>query len=553
MNALLLKTLPVSEPRQLWELWHKTPEEKDNNFSYPMFAALARANGSSVPLFAVGGDYVRVNYGGSTRNTPALILSGDAIRILRLSAHLGRLLDKDDDTRGLPHGANCALSYRLWQSQFHGDPAAIGKHISIGAQSFTIVGIAPPSFFGFYVGAYSDLILPIAGYAATNPAQPILTNGGWTWLNIMFRLPASVPVRGLTTRLNTVYPSFRKELEPSPAEAAKPDRLYAQSAATGVSAVRDRFSRPLYILVTMTGLILVIACANLANLLLARSVVRSRELAIRLSIGANRVRILRQLLTESVLIAALGACASIPVYSICTRGLVAFLQSGSDPNIFLDTKPDWRFVAGALALLAFTVLLFGFAPAFRAVRTDLNAALSESNQRVTAKAAFGKAIVAVQISLSLVLLLGATLLARSLFDLRTFNPGFRRDHLLIAEVDTTQAIQKNAEVARFFDLLLEKVRALPGIRSAAASVVVPLSGRTWQQDYEMPGKANGVEQLRHSFENWVTPGYFETLVRLSNNKLVTSSLQRRRVFCFACRVGYDKNDVNYGLGGETPN
>ncbi len=511
MNALLFKTLPVPGPRQLWELSHKTPEEKDDNFSYRMFNALERANTNRVPLFAVGGDYVQVNYGSSIRNTPALIISGDAFRSLRLSAHVGRLLDRDDDIRGLPHGANCVLSYRLWLSQFHGEPAAIGRHVSIGAQSFTIVGVAPPEFFGFFVGAYSDLILPIAAYAATNPAQPILDNGGWTWLNILFRLPPGMPADELTTRLNTLYPSIRKELEPSPAEAAKPDRLYAQSAATGLSAIRDRFSRPLYVLLTMSGLILVIACANLANLLLARSVVRSRELAIRLSIGANRGRILRQLLTESTLIAALGACASIPVYFVCTRGLVAFLQSGSDPNVFLDTRPDWRFVAGMVALFTSTVLLFGLAPAVRAIRTDLNAVLSETSQRLTVKAFFGKAVVAVQISLSVVLLLGATLLSCSLFDLRTFNPGFRRDHLLIAEVDTTQAIQKNADVARFFDRLLEKARGLPGVRSAAASVVVPLSGGSWQQDYEILGNTHRAGQIRHSFENWVTPGYFETL------------------------------------------
>ncbi len=511
MNALLFKTLPVPEPRQLWQLTHISDGEKDNNFSYPMFVNLERANTSGIRLFAVGGDYVQVNYGNSTRNTPSLIISGDAFRALGLKAHLGRLLDKDDDLRGLPRGANCVLSYRLWHSQFHDDPSVIGKHILIGAQSFNIVGVAPASFFGFYVGAYSDLILPITAYAATNPAQPILQAVGWTWLSIMFRLPPNVPVQELTSRLNAMYPEIRKAVEPSPAEAAKPDRLYAQSAATAVSAVRDRFSRPLYVLLTMTGLILVIACANLANLLLARSVVRSRELAIRLSIGAKRARILRQLLTESTLIALLGACVSVPIYFVCTRGLVAFLQSGSDPNVFLDTAPDWRLVAAALALLTCTVLLFGFGPAWRAVRIDLNAALSESSQRLTAKTSFGRAIVAVQISLSLVLLLGATLLARSLFDLRTFNPGFRRDHLLIADVDTTQAIQKNADVVRFFDRLLEKVRVLPGARSAAASVVVPLSGRTWKQDYEIPGDAKRAEQVRNTFENWVSPGYFETL------------------------------------------
>ena len=218
---------------------------------------------------------------------------------------MGRLLTPEDDIRGVPRGANCVLSYRLWQSQFHGDSEVLGKRLTIGAQSFTIVGVAPPNFSGFYVGAYSDLILPIAAYAATNPARRILDSAGWTWLNILARVPSNVAAREIVASLNTASPSIRKQLLPS--EVTRPDRLYAQSVATGLSSIRERFSKPLYVLLTMTGFILLIACANLANLLLARSVVRYREMAIRLSIGAHRARILRQLLTESALIALFSA------------------------------------------------------------------------------------------------------------------------------------------------------------------------------------------------------------------------------------------------------
>ncbi len=511
MNALLFKTLPVPEPTELLELGHHTREEKEDNFSYRMFDALQKANTSGLPLFAIGDDNMRMNYGNVTRNTPALIVSGDTFRILGIKPYLGRLLDRRDDAKGLPRGANCVLSYRLWQSQFHGDPAVLGKHLSIGVESFTIVGVAPRSFFGFYVGAYSDLIVPIAAYAAINPAQPILESGGWTWLNIMARVPPNVPVRALIAGLNTVYPSMRRQIDKPSPETGRLDRLYAASAATGVSAIREKFTKPLYLLLTMTGLILLIACANLANLLLARSVVRHREVSVRLSLGANRARILRQLLTESALIAVLGGCAAIPTYFACTTGLLAFLKSGSDPNIFLDLNPDWRFIAGVIALIFSTVLLFGFAPAWRAIRSDLSVALNESSQRFATSTSFGKMIVAVQISLALVLLLEATLLSRSLFDLRTLNPGFRRDHLLIADIDTSQTIHKNADVTRFFDRVLEQVRATPGVRSAAASVVVPLSGSSWQQDYEIPGYADARPHVYHSFENWVTPGYFESL------------------------------------------
>jgi predicted permease len=261
----------------------------------------------------------------------------------------------------------------------------------------------------------------------------------------------------------------------------------------------------------MTALILLIACANIANLLLARSVVRHREVAVRLSLGAERGRVLRQLLTESVLIATLGAAASVPVYLACTRGLLAFLQSGLDSDVFLNTAPDWRLVAAAVSVVCCTVLLFGFAPALRASRCDMNIALNENSLRFAPKTAFGKLIVAVQVSLSLVLLLGAALLSRSLYDLRTFDPGFRRDHLLIADVYSTQSIHKNADVVRFFDKLLDRVRALPGVRSAAASKVVPLGGNSWQNDYEVERDPNQGASHVHSYLNWVTPSYFETL------------------------------------------
>ncbi len=512
MNALLFKPLPVRQPQQLWGLAHGDPQEQEDNFSYPMFSDLQRFNKTGVSLFAVGGDYVQVDYGrGSIRNTPTMLVSGSAFQILNVKAYAGRMLGPDDDVRGIPHGANCVLSYRLWQSQFHGDAAAIGGHVTIGQQHFTIVGIAPPEFFGVYVGAYSDLILPITAYAATNPAQPILDAPKWTWLVLMTRVPAGMTPQTLAAGLTTTYAALRRESRFADTDPGRADALYLEPLERGVSAIRSRFAKPLYVLLAMTGLILVIACANIANLLLARSVVRYREVAVRLSLGAERGRVLRQLLTESVLVALLGAMASVPVYLACTKGLLVFLQSGSDPDVFLNTAPDWRLIAAGVGVICCTVLLFGLAPALRASQCDLNIALSENSQRLAAKTSFGKFVVAVQISLSLVLLLGAALLSRSLYDLRTFDPGFRRDHLLIADVDTTQSIHKNADVVRFFDNLLERVRALPGVRSAAASKVVPLGGHSWQSDYELDHDRDQTANKIHSYLNWVTPDYFQTL------------------------------------------
>jgi hypothetical protein len=211
MNAILFKALPVPEAQQLRGLGHGAPQEREDNFSYPMFTALERYNNTGVHFFTAGGAHVRVDDGNSVRNTQALIVSGDAFRALRLQPYAGRLLNADDDLKGIPHGANCVLSYRLWQSQFHADPSAIGKHITIGAAQFTVVGVTPPEFFGLYVGSYSDLILPISAYAATNPAQRVLDARGMTWLNLVARVPPGMPVQQLTSRLNTIYPAVLQE------------------------------------------------------------------------------------------------------------------------------------------------------------------------------------------------------------------------------------------------------------------------------------------------------------------------------------------------------
>lgn len=506
MNALLFKTLPIPKAQQLWGLGHGALQERQYRFSYPAFTALEHLNNTGVHFFAVSGLYVRADYGTSMRNTVALIVSGDTFRALQIKPYAGRLLNANDDLRGIPQGANCVLSYRLWQSQFHSDLSAIGKHIAIGAVQFTIVGITPPEFFGLSVGSYHDLILPISAYAATNPAMRALDDRGWTWLHLMARVPPSTSVQQWTTRLNTIYPAVLRESAFSPKEAAKPDQLYLVSMASGISGIWERFSKPLYVLLTMTSLILLIACANLANLLLVRSMARHRELAVRLSVGASRARVIRQLLTESALIALLGAVLSVPFYLACTHGLLTFPR-----EVFLDVSPDWRLMGVTLALLSFTVLLFGFAPAVKATHSGLNLTLAENSQRLLSQTIFSNWVVIAQIGLSLVLLSGAALLSFSLYRLRTFDAGFRRNHLLIVDIDTTQSLQKNTEVTGFFDELLKTVRALPGVRSVAASVIVPLTGRSWEEDYQILHTSTQEQVPFHSFENWVTPSYFDTL------------------------------------------
>jgi predicted permease len=514
LNSLLFKALPVPEPWRLIALQHGAGADLDDVFTYPQFALLRAEAKGAVDLFAVSGGSNRLQSGDADRKIDTQFVSGDYFRILGIQPLLGRLLEPADDVRGSPSATAAVISYRLWQSAFHGDISVAGRKILIDSVPFTVAGVTPRSFFGVEVGSYTDITLPFASKPALSPQFKMLDCKGCYWLMVMGRLRPGFLSSKAEAGASVVWKNVRRATIPE----SMPDRYKAgyfadhiafAPGSTGHSSLRDRFTKPLYVLLAMAAVILLISCSNVANLLMARALARQRELAVRLSIGAQRGRLIRQLLTESALLAAAGLLGSAAVYWFCVNSLLRFLQTGG-PTYYLDTSPDLRMAAFVTGLALLTLCLFGLAPAVRTTRWHLSGTLAESSPSVAARSSLGRMVLCGQLALSFSLLVAAILLARSLYDMRTFNAGFRREHLLLISPDTSPILKDSGQL-RYTEAVLAGIRNLPGVRSAGASVVIPMSGSSWQRDFTAAGYVPRRGSDDHCYENLVTPDFFRTM------------------------------------------
>ena len=515
LNSLLFKPLPVAEADRLVTLTHGAGSETDDAFTYPQFTLLQEPASASVEVFAVSGGMNRLRAGSVDRKIETEFVSGDFFRILQIQPALGRVLEPGDNVPGSPSAAVAVIGYRFWQSAFQGDASIVGRKILINSVPVVIAGVAPRGFFGVEVGSDPDLFLPFASKPILNPEFKMLECKGCYWLNVMGRLKPGIAPATADVALNGIWTSVRRATAPDNLSERYragyyADRMQLTGGARGHSSLRDRFARPLYILLAMAGVILLISCSNIANLLTARALSRQRELAVRLSIGARRGRLVRQLVTESALLAVAGLAGAAAIYRLCVDCLLRFLQTGGS-TYYLDTTPDLRMAGFAAALTLLSLCLFGLTPAIRATRWHLSATLAENAQSVAARAGLGRLMLCGQLALSVMLLTGAILLARSLYDLRTFPAGFRRDHLLLVDADTNRAGFKDRQQLQYTQAVLAAIRNLPGVRSAGASVVIPMSGSSWQRDYTAPGFVLAKRSDYHAYVNLVTPDFFQTM------------------------------------------
>jgi predicted permease len=515
LNSLLFKALPVPQPERLVVMSHGVGADLDPTFPYPQFKLLRDRSQTTADLFAyTSGGGLHLRSGGAEAAVESQFVSGDYFRVLGIRPYLGRLLEPSDDVPGSPSATAAVIGYRLWQSAFHGEPSVAGRHVTLDSVPFTIVGVTPRSFFGTETGANPDVTLPLASHPILFTQFKMLECKGCFWLTLMARLRPGVDTGLARANLNAVWRPVRREtISQSVVERYQAyyysERLVLAPGATGSSSydgLRIHFTRPLYVLLAMTGVILLIAASNVANLLMARSLARQRELAVRLAIGAWRGRLVRQLLTESALLAVAGLAAGAGVYRFCVGSLLRFLQA-RQPDIYLDTAPDLRVALFAAASVLLTLAIFGLVPALRATRCRLSGALAEVSQTVAARSRLSRLLLCGQIAMSFALLVGAILLARSLYDLRTFHAGFRRDHLLLV---TTRGIPKGAQL-RHTQLLLSGIRGLAGVRSASASVVIPMEGSSWQRDFTAAGYTAKRDQDYGCYDNLVMPDFFRTI------------------------------------------
>lgn len=543
VDAVLLKTLPVKNPNELVIFnWAGGPRglsrgimgstvtdpatgmRTSTSFSYLTFERFRDNNDSLSDVFAfVSLSQLNVSVDGQPEIATGQFVSGGYYPGLGVGATRGRTLTPDDDNAGAPPVA--VITHRYWQRRFGQDPDVLGKTLNINNVSFTIVGITPPEFMGVsQVGFSPDLSIPFSTQPQVSPHEPSL-NGPWFWwLQIMGRLKPGVTTEQAAASFESVFQQSAQEgwdaglarfppqgQSQNPAPRDVP-RLRGGSGSQGMTELRRDYSQPLTILMAIVGFVLLIACANVANLLLARAATREKEIAVRLAIGASRWRLVRQLLTESVLLAMLGGAAGV-LFAYWGKDMLLTLRPWGGGELGVDLKIDLRVLAFTIAVSVATGLLFGLAPALRATKVDLTTGLKDNARSVTGgtRSILTKSLIIVQVSMSLVLLIGAGLFVRTLRNLENVDIGFNRENLLLFNVEPGLNGYDRTRMAQLYRRMTERLEAIPGVRSATVSLIPLLSRQARTQGIVVQGYTPqpGVED--DAKVNLVGEHFFETL------------------------------------------
>ena len=530
LDQVLYRSLPVRDPKAL-VVFHVDEHSSgmsssDNNqsvFSYPMYRDLRDKSPSGGPVIsgvvARAGLPVSVSWNGQTERARAEIVSGNLFEVLGVPAAIGRAFTPEDD--GAP-GAHpvVMLSHDYWVRRFAGDPGILNVKVAINGHPMIVIGIAPAGFRGVLSGDNPELFVPIAMKREVTPTWDGLADRQTRWLNILARLKPGVSPEQAQAALQTVYhPIMESEVRQFPVPSKRAERLILgqklelQPAAQGINKLRQEWEKPLVALMALVGLVLLIACANVANLLLARAASRRREMAIRLALGAGRGSLLRQLLIESLVIALAGGLAGLMISVWTTSALLHILPADATGGWIAATL-DIRVLLFTLALSVVTGLLFGLAPALEASRAEVASTLREQQAALSsagASARFRRVLVVAQLALSLLLLVGAGLFARSLFNLLRVDPGFRAERLLTFAIDPSlNGYAKERGFALFHDLQ-ERLARLPGVVAAGAASPGPLTHSNHSSNVTVEDYPAREDEDMYVSQHAVSPGYFRAL------------------------------------------
>jgi putative ABC transport system permease protein len=520
LDAVRMRALPVPHSEELAEVQiaDKTHccsgnfSARRSQLTNPQWEQLRDRQTAFSSIMAWSDHRFNLASGGEAQYAEGLWVSGNYFRTLRVPALLGRVLAPEDDRRGCG-SPGVVLGYGFWQKQFGGDAKAIGKKLFLDGRPFEIVGVTPASFFGVEVGRAFDAAIPICAQPLTAASSNLDRRNGW-WLASIGRLNPGWTIEKASAQLASISPGLFEatvppNYRPDAAKNYRGYRLGALAAGTGVSSLRRRYENPLTLLIGIAALVLVIACANLANLMLARASVRERELAVRLAVGASRGQIIRQLMVESLLIAGLGAGAGAVLAQYLSRILIAFLSTSDEP-LFLALGTDWRTLGFTAALAVLACLLFGLAPALRASGGNPADAMKSGRGQTAGREKFGlrRLLAASQVALSLVLLVSALLFVSSLRNLMTLDAGFRQEGVLITSLDLRRTGFTEERRAAVYRQVLDGLRSAPGVDSAAAADIIPISGNRWNQNLRFESAPRN--ELLSDF-NRVSAGYFGTM------------------------------------------
>ncbi len=527
VDQLLLRLLPVKDPKQLVLFWSHGPHYGSNmgihKLSYPMYEDFRDHNQAFNGVFCLYGTTLSVSADGKTERVDGELVSGTYFPVLGVGAALGRVFTPADDRTpgGHPYAV---ISYRYWQSRFGGSREVIGKKLLVDGYPLTIVGVSQAGFDGTDPGSAPQIRVPIMMHAQLNPQLGefySLKNRRARWVNVFGRLKPDVSMKQAKASLQPFFHQMLDmEVQQKEFAHAAPETKKAfltmtidlVPAATGDSGLRRQFASPLLVLTALVGLVLLIACANVANLQIARATARQKEVAIRLAMGAGRGRIISQLLVESLLLSLAGGAAGMVLAVWIDRALLRFLPSGDSP-LTLSTTPDWRILAFTLGISILTGVLFGLAPALQSTRPELAGTLKDQVGSIVGGASVGlrKSLVAAQVSLSLLLLIGAGLFMRSLGNLKDLDPGFRMANLVGFGVDPMMTGYKPDLCRDFYRRLRDNLDAIPGVESASLAVMPVLSGDEWDESMAIEGFQHKPNDAPDPHMQFVSPDYFKTM------------------------------------------
>jgi len=528
IDQLLLRKLPVSHPEQLVMLY-QTGSHNGSNMgtrmhSYPLYQELQQRAEPLAEVLCRRAAAASVSIDNQTERVEAEMVSGNFFTMLGVKPALGRVFNSQEDDRQYQGHPVVVLSYGYWEARFARDPGVLGTKILVNGYPMTIVGVSQAGFAGIDPAQSPQIRVPIQ-------MKPVIVpDWGWVhmddrrarWVQVFARLKpgytvatAKGPLQGLFTQIRGQEMTLpaAKDWSPYSREQFMKGQMHVVTAAMGFSGIRNSFSTALVVLMCMVGLVLLIACANVANLLIARAFMRQKEMAVRLSLGASRGRLVRQLLVESLVLSCAGGLVGLGMAMVLTRSLLAMVPSQGTP-LLISAQPDPRILAFAFALTLLTGIVFGLVPALRASRPDPWTTLKDTVGSIAGTGGslfLRKGLVAAQVALSFLLLFGAGLFVRSLQNLKTTDTDVALDNLVTFQLSPALSGYDEARAVIFNAQLLDRLRSAPGVTSAAMAAVPILSGDEWDSSMAVEGHVAKDGEDMQAFMNALSPGYFEAM------------------------------------------
>ncbi|MGH9343572.1 MAG: ADOP family duplicated permease [Terriglobia bacterium] len=521
VDAVMLKMLPVAHPEQLVLLRWESPHETTDYLPYPTFDDLQKHDLVFSGMFGFHGLPLATSIEGKPGLAAGQLVSGSFFQTLGVKASIGRTFTSEEDR--VPGGDPVAvISYDYWKRQFALNLSAVGKSLVLNGTPFTIIGVTPPGFFGVTVGDSPDIWIPLMMEAQVMDGKPLLDDPKSWWLEVMARRKPEISELKATAAINVLYQQIARQqagtrLSPEAERELAQEKIAIVSASKGLSDLRSRFSKPLLVVMALVSILLLIACANIASLALARASARHKEMAVRSALGAGRLRLMRQLLTESLLLAIMGGSLGL-LLAYWGDSLLLLLLSTSGTSVAPVLHPDAHVFIFALCVSVLTGILVGGAPTWNVTRIDLNASLKAHARSFAAGSQNGRSpwelrrvLVVSEIAMALLLLVGAGMLVRSLEKLNDVDPGFDQKDVLLIPVDPTLTGYQGTRLTILYKRLVDAVSSVPGVQSESLSALPPMTSAQWRTGVFVQGHIPGPHENTTALMNMIGPGFFRTL------------------------------------------